>query len=362
MLDDPNLGSLEKKYILEAIDSNFVSTIGPFVNEFEEKFASYIGSKKAVSTQSGTAALHIILYELGIGKGDEVIVPSFTFIASINPILYVGATPVIVDMDPVTWNINPEEIKKAISKKTKAIIPVHVYGSVSNIGEIINIARERGIYVIEDATESLGATYKNKQTGSFGDFGFFSFNGNKLITTGGGGMIVSDNVERIDHIKFIINQARDSSRGYYHPELGFNYRMTNIEAALGLAQLERINLFLEKKSVFRTIYQNVFRDLPFIKFQQAEENAIGSWWLTAILIDMENIIIDDIQIMLKEKGVPTRKVFMLASEMPYLKSYSRPCPNAYEVFKKGMCLPSSTLNTVENIKEAASIIKEVLNG
>ena len=166
MLDDPNLGSLEKKYILEAIDSNFVSTIGPFVNEFEEKFASYIGSKKAVSTQSGTAALHIILYELGIGKGDEVIVPSFTFIASINPILYVGATPVIVDMDPVTWNINPEEIKKAISKKTKAIIPVHVYGSVSNIGEIINIARERGIYVIEDATESLGATYKNKQTGS----------------------------------------------------------------------------------------------------------------------------------------------------------------------------------------------------
>ena len=183
-----------------------------------------------------------------------------------------------------------------------------------------------------------------------------------MITTGGGGMIVSDNVERIDHIKFIINQARDSSRGYYHPELGFNYRMTNIEAALGLAQLERINLFLEKKSVFRTIYQNVFRDLPFIKFQQAEENAIGSWWLTAILIDMENIIIDDIQIMLKEKGVPTRKVFMLASEMPYLKSYSRPCPNAYEVFKKGMCLPSSTLNTVENIKEAASIIKEVLNG
>jgi len=362
LLDDPNLGDLEKKYLSEAIDSNFVSIVGPFVNEFEEKFAQYVGSGRAVSTQSGTAALHMILYELGIGERDEVIVPSFTFIATINPILYVGAKPVIVDMDPITWNIDPQEIKKAITKKTKAIIPVHVYGSVCNIEEIMKIARENNLFVIEDATESLGATYKNKQTGSFGDFGFFSFNGNKLITTGGGGMIISNNNEKIEHIKFLVNQARDTSRGYYHPELGFNYRMTNIEASLGLAQLERIGYFLEKKNIFQEIYQEEFRNASFIKLQQTSENSVGSWWLTSISIDKIDIDILDLQIKLRDKGIFTRRVFMPAGEMPYLKDYSRPCPNAYKIYKKGICLPSSTLNEKKDIRKTASIIKEVLNG
>jgi perosamine synthetase len=242
-LDDPNLGDLEKKYLTKAIDTNFVSVVGPFVPEFEEKFAQYVGSKRAVSTQSGTAALHMALYQLGIGEGDEVIVPSLTFIATINPVLFVGAKPVIVDVDPITWNIDPQEIKKAITKKTKAIIPVHLYGSVCNIDEIIEIARENKLLVIEDATESLGATYKGRQTGTFGDFGCFSFNGNKLITTGGGGMIVSNNQKQAEHVKFLVNQARNTSKGYYHPEVGFNYRMTNIEASLGLAQLEKIDKF-----------------------------------------------------------------------------------------------------------------------
>lgn len=361
-LDAPNLGDIEKKYILQAIDSNFVSVVGPFVSEFEEKFAQYIGSERAVSTQSGTAALHMALYELGIGEGDEVIVPALTFIATINPVLYVGAKPVIVDVDPVTWNIDPQEIKKAITKKTRAIIPVHVYGSVCSIEEIMEIARENNLFVIEDATESLGATYKNRQTGTFGDFGFFSYNGNKLITTGGGGMIVSNNKEKVEHIKFLVNQARDASKGYYHPELGFNYRMTNIEASLGLAQLERINQFLEKKSIFREIYKEEFKNVPFIKFQQAFENAVGSWWLISIFIDKKNVDVNDLQIKLQEKGIPTRRVFMPASEMPYLEDYSRPCPNAYEIHKKGICLPSSTLNEAKDTKEAASIIREVLNG
>ena len=360
LLDDPNLGDLEKKYILEAIDSNFVSIVGPFVTEFEEKFAQYIGSERAVSTQSGTAALHMALYELGIGKGDEVIVPAFTFIATINPVLYVGAKPVIIDMDPVTWNIDPHEIKKAITEKTRAIIPVHVYGSVCNMEEIMEIAQENNLFVIEDATESLGATYKNRHTGTFGDFGFFSFNGNKLITTGGGGMIVSNDPEKIEHIKFLVNQARDASKGYYHPELGFNYRMTNIEASLGLAQLERIGQFLEKKSSFRKIYQEEFKYIPFIKFQQAPDNAVGSWWLTSVSIDKINIDANELQIKLREKGIPTRRVFMPAGEMPYLKDYSRPCPNAYEIHKKGICLPSSTLNEEKDISEAALKIKEIL--
>jgi len=361
-LDDPNLGDLEKKYLTKAINTNFVSVIGPFVPEFEEKFAQYIGAEKAVSTQSGTAALHMALYQLGIGEGDEVIVPSLTFIATINPVLFVRAKPVIVDVDPITWNIDLQEIRKAITNKTKAIIPVHLYGSVCNIKEIIKIARENNLSVIEDATESLGATYKNRQTGTFGDFGCFSFNGNKLITTGGGGMIVSNNQKKAEHIKFLVNQARDTSKGYYHPEVGFNYRMTNIEASLGLAQLERIDKFLEKKRKFRKIYQEVFNDLPYIKFQEESDNASGSWWLTCIKIDKKNIDIDNLKLKLKEKGIPTRRIFMPASEMPYLKKYLKSCSNAYEIYNQGICLPSSTLNNEKDTKGAALIIREVLNG
>jgi len=360
-LDAPNLGTLEKEYILRAIDSTYVSTVGPFVPEFEEKFATYVGSGRAVSVQSGTAALHLALYELGIGKGDEVIVPPLTFIATINPVLYVGATPVIVDMNPETWNIEPDEIEKAITPKTKAIIPVHLYGNPCNIDAIMKIAKEHSLYVIEDATESLGATYKDRQTGTFGDFGCFSFNGNKLITTGGGGMIVTNYIDKAQHIKFLVNQARDASRGYYHPEMGFNYRMTNLEAALGLAQLARIDEFIEKKRKFRKIYQEIFNDLPYIKFQEESDNASGSWWLTCIKIE-KDIDISNLMIKLKEKGIPNRRIFMPASEMPYLKKFSKPCPNAYEIYNQGICLPSSTLNEEEDIRKAASIIKETLNG
>ncbi len=361
-LDDPNLGDLEKKYLTKAIDTNFVSVVGPFVPEFEEKFAQYIGAERAISTQSGTAALHMALYQLGIGEGDEVIVPSLTFIATINPVLFVGAKPVIVDVDPITWNIDPQEIRKAITEKTKAIIPVHLYGSVCNIDDIIEIARKNKLFVIEDATESLGAIYKNRQTGTFGDFGCFSFNGNKLITTGGGGMIVSNNKKQAEHVKFLVNQARDASKGYYHPEVGFNYRMTNIEASLGLAQLERISEFLIKKRKFRKIYKEILSELSYIKFQKEYDNAEGSWWLTCIKIDKNNIDIDNLKLKLKEKGIPTRRIFIPASEMPYLKKFSKPCPNAYEIYNQGICLPSSTLNDEDDIKNAALIIKETLNG
>ena len=360
-LEDPNLGDLEKEYLIKAIDTNFVSTVGPFVPEFEERFARYIGAKRAVSTQSGTAALHMALYQLGIGEGDEVIAPSLTFIATINPILYVGAKPVIVDVDPITWNIDPQEIRKAITKKTKAIIPVHLYGSVCNMDEIIEIARENKLSVIEDATESLGATYKNRQTGTFGDFGCFSFNGNKIITTGGGGMIVSNNQKQAEHIKFLVNQARDASKGIYHPEVGFNYRMTNIEAALCLAQLERISEFLIKKRKFRKIYQEILSELSYIKFQEEYDNAEGSAWLNCIKIEKE-IDFSNLMIKLKEKGIPSKRIFMPASEMPYLKKFSKSCPNAYEIYNQSISLPSSTLNDKQDIKNAALIIKETLKG
>ena len=359
-LDAPNVGKLEKEYLNNCVDSTFISTFGPFVPEFEEKFARYISSKGAVAVQSGTAALHMALYELGIREGDEVIVPALTFIATINPILYVGAKPVIVDVDPETWNIDPEEVKKAITENTKAIVPVHLYGNPCDMDETMKIAKKYNLYVIEDATESLGATYKGRQTGTLGDFGCFSFNGNKLITTGGGGMIVTDDKKRAEHIKFLVNQARDNSKGYYHPEMGFNYRMTNIEAALGLAQLKRIDKFLEKKRNFRKIYQKVLGELYYIRFQQEYDDASGSWWLTCVKINKNNIDIDKLRLKLKEKGIPSRRIFMPASEMPYLKKFSKSCPNAYEIYNQGICLPTSTLNEEEDIKKAALIIKELL--
>lgn len=175
-------------------------------------------------------------------------------------------------------------------------------------------------------------------------------------------MIVSNNQKQAEHIKFLVNQARDASKGYYHPEVGFNYRMTNIEASLGLAQLERIDKFLEKKRKFRRIYQEVFNDLPCFKFQEESDNAYGSWWLTCIRIDKKFIDIDNLKLKLIEKGIPVRRIFMPASEMPYLKKYSKPCPNAYEVYNQGICLPSSTLNEEEDIRKVALVIKEVLNG
>ncbi|MBA3065270.1 aminotransferase class I/II-fold pyridoxal phosphate-dependent enzyme, partial [bacterium] len=271
-LDAPNIGEREKKRIIQAMDAGYVSTVGPFVPEFEQKFAEYVGAKNAVSTQSGTAAIHITLHELGIGQGDEVIVPALTFVATVNPVLYVGATPVIVDVDPETWNICPNEIKKAITKKTKAIIPVHLYGNPCNMDEIMKIAKEHNLYVIEDATESMGSIYQGRQTGTFGDMGCFSFNGNKIITTGGGGMIATNNDKRAVHIKYLVNQARNSDE-YYHSEMGFNYRMTNIEAALGLAQLENVDNFLKQKRKYAQIYREELGSISGIEFQSEDKNA-----------------------------------------------------------------------------------------
>src|SRR6056297_1324209 len=283
-LDAPNIGEKEKEYLCRCVDSTFVSTVGPFVPEFEKKFAEYIGTKYAISTQSGTAAIHLALIELGIGPGDEVIVPVTTFIATVNPIVYVGATPVFVDIDVSTWNIDPKVIRKVITDKTKAIIPVHLYGNPCDMDAIMAISEEYDIPIIEDATESLGAVYKGKNTGDFGKFAAFSFNGNKVITTGGGGMITTDDKEAYEHIKFLVNQARDVSKGYYHPEIGYNYRMTNLEASMGLAQLERLPEFLKKKREFKNFYQSLSDNNPEITLQKEYEECSSSWWMSSILI------------------------------------------------------------------------------
>ncbi len=359
-LDAPNVSNAEKESLCDCIDSGFISTYGPFVSEFEEKFSRYIGAEAGASIQSGTAAIHIALHELGIRAGNEVIVPALTFVASVNPIVYVGAKPVFVDVDIKTWNIDPDQIKRAITKNTKAIIPVHLYGNPCNMDEIMNIAQEYGLYVIEDATESLGSKYKGKHTGTFGDLGCFSFNGNKTITTGGGGMVIGNDRERIAHIKFLINQGRDESKGYYHPEIGFNYRMTNLEASLGLAQMKALDYFLAKKEKFNSIYKAGFKDIDSISFQSEYKESDRSFWLSTIIFE-NSIDITSLQAELKKQGIPTRRIFMPIVEFPPYKQYKQDnYENAYRLYERGLCLPSSTLNSEEDIHCVCNLMKETL--
>ncbi len=348
-LDAPNVGTLEKELLSKTIDSGYVSTVGPYVPELERRIAKYLDVKKAVSTQSGTAAIHMALHELGVGGGDEVIVPALTFVATVNPVVYVGATPVFADVNIDTWNIDPGNIEKVITKKTKAIIPVHLYGNPCNMDAIMRIAGKYGLYVIEDATESLGAKYKDKHTGTFGDFGCFSFNGNKIITTGGGGMITGNNGRKISHVKMLVNQARDEGKEYYHPEVGFNYRMTNIEASLGLGQMEKLDDFLAKKKKFNTIYREELKDMEFVRFQQECGDGESSWWLSCVVFG-KGIDIAGLQEKLKEKGIPTRRVFPPVVEFPPYRSHKHAgYENSYHIYEGALCLPSSTLNSADDI-------------
>jgi len=358
-LDAPNVGELEKEYLCKAVDSGYISTFGPFVSEFEDKFAAYLGVEKSVSTQSGTAALHMALYELGIGKGDEVIVPALTFIATANPITYVSATPVFVDVDADTWNVDSDEIEKNITEKTKAVIIVHLYGNPCDMEKMMKIREQYKVALIEDATESLGAKYKNKFTGTFGDFGCFSFNGNKVITTGGGGMIVGKDTKRLEHIKFLSSQARDGSDGFSHPEIGFNYRMTNIEAALGLAQLKRLAVFLARKKEFHKIYKDQLHKIG-VGFQEAYETAESSYWLTCAIFK-KDVNVPKLQRALKDKGIPTRRVFMPLTEFPPYKTYkNRDLRNSHYIYENSLCLPSSSLNSNEDVYHVCKVIKELL--
>ncbi len=358
-LDAPNVDGLEKEYLNRAIDDGYVSTAGPYVSEFEEKVRSYLGAKKAVSTQSGTAALLMALYELGIGSQDEVIVPVLTFVATANAVVHVGAKPVFVDVDSATWNIDPEKMEKAITKKTKAIIPVHLYGNPCQMDIIMDIAKRHNLYVIEDAAESLGAKYRRKNMGTFGDYGCFSFNGNKIVTTGGGGMVVGEDARGLEHIKFLANQARSKSNRYYYSEVGFNYRMTNIEAALGLAQMEKIDKFLNKKRVFNHIYRSELGNIDNIHFQEEFQDAESSYWFTCIAFD-RGIEIGNLQIALKRKGVPTRRIFMPVVEFIPYKIYKKDeYKNAYSIYAGGLCLPSSTRNTKDDIYCVCKTIEEV---
>lgn len=244
---EPSITQKEINYVLAAVKSGWVSSLGTYITKFEQRFADYLGVKYVLTTSNGTAALHLALVSLGIKEGDEVIIPDLTFIATANAVAYTGAKLAVVDVEEETWCIDPESIKKTITERTKMIIPVHLYGHPANMDEIKKIVEKHGLYIVEDAAEAHGAEYKDRKVGSMGDVGCFSFYGNKIITTGEGGMITTNNGKVYEKAKLLRNHAMDKNKKYWHIEIGYNYRMTNIQAALGLAQFERIDKLIEKK-------------------------------------------------------------------------------------------------------------------
>lgn len=357
----PEIRGNEWKYIKECLDTNWVSSVGKFVDKFEEEFAKYNNSKSAVVTMNGTAALQLALVTLGIGEGDEVIVPSMTFISSVNSIKYVGAVPVFVDVDRETFVMDVNKVEELITEKTKAIMPVHIYGYTVEMDELNKIAKKHNLYVIEDATEALGTTYKGKLAGTLGDIGCFSFNGNKLITTGAGGMLITNDEEIGKRAKYLSNQTKTITENgaMYHEEVGYNFRMPNILAAMGLAQLENIDTYLESKRRNAELYNELLKDVKGISLVKQVEYIDNCYWLYSILVEDDfRMSRDELLELLKENGVQARPFFLPVHDMkPYCESKCGTMEVTMDVSEKGVNLPSSVSLTEEEVRKVCDIIK-----
>jgi UDP-N-acetylbacillosamine transaminase len=350
----------EQQYIAEVFESNYIAPLGAFVNRFEESIKAYTGTSNALALSSATAGLHLALRVLGIGKNDVVLASTFTFIGSVNAILYQGATPVFIDSDE-SWNLSPSLLKKAIKelpKKPKALILTHLYGQLSKIEEIVAICKENNIYLIEDSAESLGASYKNQQSGTFGDFGVYSFNGNKILTTSGGGMLVSDNEAWIEKAKFLSTQAKESFLHYEHKEYGYNYRMSNVLAAIGVAQMEVLTDRVERKREIFEFYKKELADVKEISFMPEIENTYGNRWLTTILFEKT----DPLKVVkaLEEVNAESRPLWkpMHMQEL-FKKSRSFVDGTSQKMFEQGLCLPSPTNSSNDELLRVVEVIKRL---
>ncbi len=358
----PEIKGNEWKYIKECLDTNWVSSAGSYVDRFEKDFSNYLNVKKSVSTSNGTTALFLALKVLGIGEGDEVIVPSLTFISPVNAIRYVGAEPVFVDVCRDTYVMDAEKVEELITSKTKAILPVHLYGHPVDMDKLVEIARKYGLYIIEDATESLGAFYKEKPVGTIGDIGCFSFNGNKLITTGAGGMLVTNNEELGEKAKFLSTQAKivNDNKSFYHPEIGYNFRMPNILAAMGCAQLENIDEYIKRKRDNAAYYNELLKNIQGITLPTEREWANNVYWLYSIVVEDEyRLSRDELIKILAENDIESRPFFMPVHKMPpYVNCRRGDLSVTEELSRKGLNLPSSVGLTKEQIEKVCKIINE----
>ena len=362
---EPTLLGNELKYVTDAVQTGWISSAGKYVSEFEERFADYCGCKYGVAVCNGTVALHLALVAAGIGEGDEVIIPDFTMIATAFAVCYTGARPVFVDADPETWNIDVSKIEEKITSKTKAIIPVHLFGLMCNMDAVADIARRHGLVVIEDAAEAHGAEYKGHRSGSVSNLAAFSFFANKNITTGEGGMVVTNDENIYNRLRYYKNVCfpLDGPRNYLHENIGYNYRMSNLVAAIGLAQVEKADEYKKMRIHNNELYHKYLKDVSGIIFQFVPDGYLSVSWMNAILVDAAKYghTKEELCAYLKENYVDTRQLFMGMHRQPSLKKYGCDCSGEYIVTDKltaqGLYLPSASCLNESDIYGICKLIK-----
>ena len=361
-LSPPHMSGQEQHYIAQAFESNYIAPIGPMLTRFEAAICEQCEVPFALATTSGTAAIHLALRVIGLQKDDIVLASSFTFIGSVAPILYENATPFFIDSDQKSWNISPTLLKRAIKeapKKPKALIITHLYGQSCSLEKIVAICKEHNIILIEDAAESLGATYNKKPTGSFGDFGIYSFNGNKLLTTSGGGVLVSHKKEWIDKARFYATQAKDDAPYYEHTEYGYNYRMSNIVAAIGVAQMEVLDERVAQARQVFSWYQDQLKEIDEISFMPELLNTQGNRWLTTLTFAKTDPI--QVQIALEDANIESRPLWKPMHLQPLFKeALALENGVSQKLFETGLCLPSGTQILRDDVVRVCDIIKKVL--
>jgi len=356
---EPWLGEKELGYVTDCIRSGWVSSVGEYVRRFEREFAAYCGVRYGVATHNGTVALHLTLVALGIGPGDEVILPTLTFVATANAVTYTGATPVFVDSEPRTWNLDPAVVARAITPRTRAIIAVHLYGHPADMDPLRALAGEHGLTLIEDAAEAHGARYKGRRAGSLSDVAIFSFMGNKIITTGEGGMVVTDDGALAGRCFFLENHARQKENPYWHTEIGYNYRMTNLQAALGVAQLERIEELVAIRLRNAAHYSRRLAEIPGLTLPPCAEWAENVYWMYTVLVEDDyGLDRDTLMARLRQLGIETRPIFYPLHTLPMYNRGQR-FPVAQELGRKGINLPSGATLTPEQIDTVCDALAEL---
>lgn len=355
----PCLGGNELRYVCECVRSNWISSAGSFIRRFEDSFRRHCGVKYAAACSSGTAALHLALAALGIKRGDEVIIPTFTMIATANAVAYLGARPVLVDAEAQTWNIDPDKIKDKITRRTKAIVVVHTYGLPADMERINALAGKHKLFVVEDAAEAHGAQYHGRKVGGLGDAGCFSFYGNKIITTGEGGMVTANNKEFIQRVRLLRDHAFSAQRHFWHKFLGYNYRMTNLQAAVGLAQTERFDLLVGMRLKNARHYRSLLGGILGISLPARIKDIKNVYWMYGILVeDAFGMSRDELRAYLARRGIETRTFFVPIHLQPlYVRKYRARFGVAEELCRKGMYLPSGGSLAKSDIEYVAAAIK-----
>ena len=367
-LSPPHMVGREREYLMDAFDSNWIAPLGPHVNAFETEFAAKVAMPAAAALASGTSALHLAMLIVGVKPGDEVLTSSFTFVATANAITYLGAKPVFVDSDEASWNMDPDLLEKELAScKAKgrlpaAVVVVDILGQCADYGRITKICQEYKVPLIEDAAETLGATYDGKPAGSFGEIACFSFNGNKIITSSGGGMLVSNNKDWVDKARYLSTQAREPAPHYEHVEIGFNYRMSNLVAAVGRGQLEKLEELVDKRRSNFEYYQSKLGELPGVEFMPEIENGRSTRWLTSALIDPEKFgaTREDIRLALEAENIESRPAWKPMHMQAVFSKCRMVGGKVCElIFEHGISLPSGTALTTEELDRVVGIVRSV---